>query len=208
MNLAALSGIDLLSLDYRLAPESPFPIAIEQAEDALSWLSGQAEALRLAPGKLAVMGDSAGGNLAAVLARRSAISCRHELACQVLLDPMTDVVSPAQRFVSRVDYGGGDLFLEKAAIQAAAIAYTANDAALRSDRDISPLAAPVPEVRIWRVSKRSMRFCASASWMLHTSTGRRSVLTFATSSLRQTHKPERIARSMGKFTCRRTDSGL
>ena len=144
-SLAALSGIDFLSLDYRLAPESPFPIASEQAEDALSWLSGQAEALRFAPDKLAVMGDSAGGNLAAVLARRSAISGRHELACQVLLYPMTDVVSPAQRFASRVDYGGGDLFLEEAAIQGAAIAYAANDAALRSDHDISPLAAPVPD---------------------------------------------------------------
>jgi len=144
-SLAAMSGIDFLSLDYRLAPEAPFPIAIEQAEDALSWLAEHAKELRFAPGKLAVMGDSAGGNLAAVLARRSALSGRCDLACQVLLYPMTDVVSPAERFASRANYGGGELFLEEAAIQGAAMAYTGGDAALRSDHDISPLAAPVPD---------------------------------------------------------------
>lgn len=144
-SLAAMSGIDFLSLDYRLAPEAPFPIAIEQAEDALSWLAGQAELLRFAPGRLAVMGDSAGGNLAAVLARRAALSGGCELLCQVLLYPMTDVISPAERFASRVNYGGGELFLDEAGIQGAAIAYTADNAGLRSRPDISPLAAPVPD---------------------------------------------------------------
>src|ERR1700755_3202628 len=61
-NLAAASGCDVVSVDYRLAPEHVFPAAADDAYDALVWAAGE-----LADGRpVVVAGDSAGGNLAAV----------------------------------------------------------------------------------------------------------------------------------------------
>ncbi len=66
--LSRLSGVTVLSLDYRLAPEHQFPCAVRDAWDALQWLRGQGTALGLDTGRMAVGGDSAGGTLAAVCA--------------------------------------------------------------------------------------------------------------------------------------------
>lgn len=62
------SGCAVLSLGYRLAPEHPFPAAVEDAVDAVGWLAAHGHALGLDPGRIAVGGDSAGGNLAAAAA--------------------------------------------------------------------------------------------------------------------------------------------
>ncbi len=64
--LARLSGAAVLSLDYRLAPEHPFPTAVHDAWDCVQWLAGQGRALGLDTTRIAVGGDSAGGNLSAV----------------------------------------------------------------------------------------------------------------------------------------------
>ena len=66
--LALHSGAMVLSLEYRLAPEHPFPAAVEDAYGALCWLSAQAGSLGGDPSRIALAGDSAGGNLAAVCA--------------------------------------------------------------------------------------------------------------------------------------------
>jgi acetyl esterase len=84
--LAVASGCDVLSVDYRLAPEHVFPAAVDDAYDALIWAAGT-----LADGRpLVVAGDSAGGNLAAVCALRARDTGGPSLALQLLVYPVTD----------------------------------------------------------------------------------------------------------------------
>ncbi|CAD6008772.1 alpha/beta hydrolase [Agreia sp. COWG] len=89
-DLAVASGTTLLSLDYRLAPEHPFPAALHDAADALCWLATGADGLVDEPLRLAVAGHSAGGNLAAVLAQHSADGLLPPIAHQLLLCPVLD----------------------------------------------------------------------------------------------------------------------
>jgi acetyl esterase len=88
--LARGSGSIVVSVDYRLAPEHPFPAAVEDAHLALEWVARNAADLGGDSHRLAVGGDSAGGTLATVVARRA----RQEqvpLAYQALFYPSTDV---------------------------------------------------------------------------------------------------------------------
>ncbi|WP_037674190.1 alpha/beta hydrolase [Streptomyces globisporus] len=68
--IAARSGWAVLSLEYRLAPEHPYPAALDDSFDALAWLRASALAFGIDPDVIAVGGDSAGGNLAAALCLR------------------------------------------------------------------------------------------------------------------------------------------
>lgn len=87
--LALRSGGAVLALDYRLAPEHRFPTAVDDAWDAMRWLSdGGARALGLDGSRLAVGGDSAGGTLAAVCAIHARDSGL-PLALQLLITPGT-----------------------------------------------------------------------------------------------------------------------
>jgi acetyl esterase len=87
-NLAAASGCDVVSVDYRLAPEHVFPAAADDAYDALVWA---ASAEGLAAGRpVVVAGDSAGGNLAAVSALRARDFGGPPIALQVLVYPVVD----------------------------------------------------------------------------------------------------------------------
>lgn len=82
--LANAAHCELLAVDYRLAPEHPFPAAVEDAVAVAEWAAeGHA-------GPLAVGGDSSGGNLAAAAAIHARNACVPELAAQVLLYPVTD----------------------------------------------------------------------------------------------------------------------
>ena len=87
--LAADLGILVVSVEYRLAPEHPFPADLDDCYAALRWLQDQASSLRIDPARIAVGGAGAGGGLAACLAQR-AHDERHPVAFQVLLYPMLD----------------------------------------------------------------------------------------------------------------------
>jgi acetyl esterase len=89
--LAGHSGCRVLSVDYRLAPEHPFPAAVEDAVAAFSWAAENAGELGADPARIAVGGDSAGGNLSAALCLQTRGS-GPQPAMQLLLYPPTDVV--------------------------------------------------------------------------------------------------------------------
>jgi acetyl esterase len=88
--LAAQSGCAVLSVDYRLAPETQFPGAVLDAYAATRWASDHAQLLNIDPSRIAVGGDSAGGNLAAVVAQMAQDSREFSVALQALIYPITD----------------------------------------------------------------------------------------------------------------------
>jgi triacylglycerol lipase len=88
--IAAALGCCVVSVDYRLAPETPFPGAIEDCYAALTWLCAEARALGVDPARIGVMGESAGGGLAAALALLARDRGGPALAFQHLIYPMID----------------------------------------------------------------------------------------------------------------------
>lgn len=93
--LANESGCAVVSVDYRLGPEHVFPAAVDDCIAATRWVAGEAEALGLDAARMAVGGDSAGGNLAAVVALNErdapAGSLPHPIRFQLLIYPATDM---------------------------------------------------------------------------------------------------------------------
>jgi acetyl esterase len=81
----------VLSLDYRLAPEHPFPAAVEDTVAALAWLSHEARAIGLDSARIAVAGDSAGGGLAAVALHETKGRLAAPVRGQVLIYPALDL---------------------------------------------------------------------------------------------------------------------
>ncbi|MCC4605444.1 alpha/beta hydrolase [Xanthomonas campestris pv. badrii] len=88
--LAQRLGVAVVAVQYRLAPETPFPGPVEDCHAALAWLFNQAEALGVDPRRIAIYGQSAGGGLAAATALLARERGEHALAAQFLLYPMLD----------------------------------------------------------------------------------------------------------------------
>ena len=88
--LAARSGAVVASVGYRLSPEAPFPAPLDDCLAATRWVADHAEELGVDPTRLAVAGDSAGGNLAAAVALRARDEGGPAIAFQLLLYPVTD----------------------------------------------------------------------------------------------------------------------
>jgi acetyl esterase len=85
------TGATVFSLDYRLAPENPFPAAVEDTVAALTWLSHEAPALGIDAGRIAVAGDSAGAGLAAVALHETKGALAAPVRGQVLIYPALDL---------------------------------------------------------------------------------------------------------------------
>jgi acetyl esterase/lipase len=89
-NMAAELDCVIVSVEYRLAPETRFPGALEDCYAALGWMIANARALGVNPKRIGVMGESAGGGLAAALALYARDKGEHKLAFQHLFYPMLD----------------------------------------------------------------------------------------------------------------------
>lgn len=88
--LANAAGAVVVSPDYRLAPEHPFPAALDDCVAALTWMNDRAGALGIDPARIIVGGDSAGGNLAAVIALLARNGAAPAVIGQILIYPVTD----------------------------------------------------------------------------------------------------------------------
>jgi acetyl esterase/lipase len=88
--LAKHAGVLVVAVDYRLAPEHKFPAAVEDCLAAYRWLRARGRDIGADPGRIAVAGDSAGGNLSAVVSQLAAAGGTPVPACQVLIYPAVD----------------------------------------------------------------------------------------------------------------------
>ena len=136
-HLANRAECAVLSVDYRMGPEHKFPAAVEDCFAATVWTAGNAAALGVDPGRLAVGGDSAGGNLAAVVSLLARDKRAPRISCQILIYPATDA---AMRHDSVARYAEGYV-LTRATMRWFYEQYlrTPDDAA---DWRVSPLLAP------------------------------------------------------------------
>ncbi len=102
----------VLSVDYRLAPEHPFPAAIQDADATLRWVSRHAQELGADPARIVVAGDSAGGTLAIAAALHARAGHAPPVAMQVLFYPSTHISSTD--YESYRQYGEGHLLTQQA----------------------------------------------------------------------------------------------
>ena len=94
--LAVQADIVVLSVDYKLAPEHPFPAAVDDCHAAASWIFRNAEKLNIDPARIAIGGDSAGGNLTLTTLLKAQQDSHMHFACQILLYPVVDIFAETE----------------------------------------------------------------------------------------------------------------
>ncbi len=133
--LSRRAGAVVVAVDYRLAPEHKFPAALEDCVDVTRWVAANAKSLRIDPQRLAVAGDSAGANMATVIAGKARGTQGPAIALQILVYPVVDLSAadtPSHREFAE------DHFLTRSAMEWFANNYFAPDAD-RKQPDASPL---------------------------------------------------------------------
>ena len=138
-SLANRSGCLTVSVAYRLSPETKLPGAVDDAYAAAVWVAANAAALGGDPDRLAVGGDSAGGNLASAVTLLARDRGRPQIAFQLLIYPATDAGRTPDRYDSYRDFSEG-YFLTREMMDWFATQHTAAGTDL-SDPRISPLRA-------------------------------------------------------------------
>ena len=103
------AGCTVVAVDYRMGPEHPFPAAVEDAYQAARWVADNGKKLRVDTGRLAVCGDSAGGNLSAVVALMARDSGDFQVTTQALVYPVADYRGGSGSYAR---YGSGYGILE------------------------------------------------------------------------------------------------
>lgn len=135
--IARDAGAVVIAVDYRLAPEHPFPAAADDAWSATTWIAAHADNLGIDAARIAVGGDSAGGGLAATVGLMARDSRNLRLALQVLVYPVVDLRAGS---VSYSKYAEGYL-LTRAAMTWYIAQYAPTPQAV-NDWRASPLLAP------------------------------------------------------------------
>jgi acetyl esterase len=134
--LAQRTGCVVILVDYRLAPEYRFPVAVDDSWVALQWAAAHLQELVGRPVPLVVAGDSAGGNLAAIMALRARAAGGPAIAVQVLAYPVTDCDLDTTSYLDQ----DNQLLLTRDSMVWFWDHY-APDLAARAHRDASPLRA-------------------------------------------------------------------
>ncbi|MEN9538845.1 MAG: hypothetical protein RLZZ126_1080 [Pseudomonadota bacterium] len=135
--LANAAGCAVLAVHYRLAPEGIFPAAVEDAYAATRWVVANAAALKVDAQRLAVGGDSAGGNLAAVVSLLARDAGDLPIAFQLLIYPAVDM----RQLTPSITSNGTGYLLEQATMAYFQGHYTGGNAAVHEDWRASPLLA-------------------------------------------------------------------
>jgi acetyl esterase len=133
--LCTRGRVVVASVDYRLAPEHPFPAAVDDCMEATAWLSAHADELGADGSRLAVGGHSAGGNLAAVVSQLAKSIGGPSIALQVLCCPVTDA---SRSWPSRTENGEGKMLTQELMDWFTGNYLAGNDAAAAHPR-VSPL---------------------------------------------------------------------
>lgn len=156
--LVQTTGYRVISVDYRLAPENPFPAAIEDAYATVAWVSKHLTSLRAKSKDIVVAGDSAGGNIAAVVAQLAKSKGTPNISKQILLYPPVDIFSRD----SSVLYPSMDEFAEGYVLTKESLdKYFKLYLSGAGDRKYDPLVAPI---RSKDVSNLPAAFVATAEY--------------------------------------------
>ena len=141
--LSAQASAVVVSVDYRQPPEHKFPAAVNDAYAAVEWAARQARAFGGDASRIAVAGDSAGGNLATVVCQLAKQRGGPRIAYQVLLYPAVDLRGFADDplYPSRARFGNGEFFLSRRDMEWFRSLYLSDIAAESHDPRVSPIAA-------------------------------------------------------------------
>ncbi|PHR61458.1 MAG: hypothetical protein COA43_03690 [Robiginitomaculum sp.] len=136
-SLCDLSEVIYISVDYRLAPECKFPTGLNDCLAVTEWALAHGAEFGGDTSRIAVMGDSAGGNFAAVIAYKLNVEKPNQIKAQFLLYPVMDNSHPHDHYNSRMVFGNGEYLLSRDGIDAA-VEWHLNPSDDRADPTISP----------------------------------------------------------------------
>jgi acetyl esterase len=137
----AHGGVVVVAVDYRLAPEHRFPTAVDDSYAALTWVAAHAAELGVNSQRIAVTGDSAGGNLATGMCLLAKARGGPRISYQALVYPGTDF-RPSAVYSSHAEFGGGEYFLSTKDMDWFRSLYFADVVNEVVDPQASPIMAP------------------------------------------------------------------